>query len=330
MDGRIRSPIGAGRSSPSTSARRKDAPFASMRPDMRMSSLRASGPASWSGSGSDRTTLLARNPRLIYGRMTGWGQTGPLAQTAGHDINYIGLAGTLAAIGKPGEPATVPLNLVGDFGGGSMFLAMGILAALWERERSGKGTGRRCRHCGWREFVHDDVCGPLAGGPHIPREGQEFPRRCRSLLSMLPLRRWARAVGGRIGAEVLRRDDARSSASRNTPRFDIGPRTGRELHDLLERTFASRDQAHWIKLFEGSDACVAPVLSLEEAMEHPQLKARADLRRSMQGSGRRRRRRAFLARPALFAMRPTLPPCSRDGGARVVRIGSRDGNRRGP
>ena len=89
------------------------------------------------GLGPDE--LLAANPRLIYGRVTGWGQSGPLAHTAGHDIDYIALTGALAAMGKPGEPAAVPLNLVGDFGGGSMLLATGILAALWERERSGRG-----------------------------------------------------------------------------------------------------------------------------------------------------------------------------------------------
>ncbi|MCW2632966.1 MAG: putative acyl-CoA transferase/carnitine dehydratase, partial [Pseudonocardia sp.] len=82
---------------------------------------------------------LARNPRLVYGRITGWGQDGPLAQRAGHDINYIGLSGALHAIGRAGERPVPPLNLVGDFGGGSMLLVVGVLAALWERERSGKG-----------------------------------------------------------------------------------------------------------------------------------------------------------------------------------------------
>src|SRR5947208_12752283 len=83
--------------------------------------------------------LHALNPRLVYGRMTGWGQSGPKAQAAGHDINYIALSGVLAAIGEPGRRSVPPLNLVGDFGGGSLFLAFGILAALWERERSGTG-----------------------------------------------------------------------------------------------------------------------------------------------------------------------------------------------
>jgi len=79
------------------------------------------------------TSLMANNPRLVYSRMTGWGQTGPLSKTAGHDINYIALTGALAAIGTGSEPPTVPLNLIGDFGGGSLFLAFGIMAALWER-----------------------------------------------------------------------------------------------------------------------------------------------------------------------------------------------------
>jgi alpha-methylacyl-CoA racemase len=82
---------------------------------------------------------LAENPRLIYGRMTGWGQSGPLAHRAGHDINYLGITGALYAIGRPEEPPVPPLNLVGDFGGGSMFLAFGILATLFERSRSGDG-----------------------------------------------------------------------------------------------------------------------------------------------------------------------------------------------
>ena len=89
------------------------------------------------GLGPDE--LMARNPRLIYGRMTGWGQSGPLAKAAGHDINYIALTGALAAIRGDSGPAIPPLNLVGDFGGGSLYLAVGILAALWERERSGQG-----------------------------------------------------------------------------------------------------------------------------------------------------------------------------------------------
>ena len=100
---------------------------------------RASGPASPSGSGVGPADCHARNPRLVYGRMTGWGQDGPLAARAGHDINYISLTGALHAIGRAGERPVPPLNLVGDFGGGSMLLVVGVLAALWEAQRSGQG-----------------------------------------------------------------------------------------------------------------------------------------------------------------------------------------------
>jgi alpha-methylacyl-CoA racemase len=89
------------------------------------------------GLGPDE--LHARNPRLVYGRMTGWGREGPLASTAGHDLNYLATTGVLNALGAPGEPPPVPLTLLGDYGGGSMFLATGVLSALWERERSGRG-----------------------------------------------------------------------------------------------------------------------------------------------------------------------------------------------
>ena len=111
------------------------------------------------GLGPDE--LLERNPRLIYGRMTGWGQSGPLAKAAGHDINYIALTGALAAIRGDSGPAIPPLNLVGDFGGGSLYLAVGILAALWERERSGQGQVMRCGHRR-RGIVADDVLRRLA------------------------------------------------------------------------------------------------------------------------------------------------------------------------
>jgi alpha-methylacyl-CoA racemase len=223
------------------------------------------------GLGPD--ALSARNPRLIYGRMTGWGQTGPLAQTAGHDINYIGLAGTLAAMGKPGEPAAVPLNLVGDFGGGSMFLAMGVLAALWEREKSGKGQVVDAAIVDGVSSFMTMFAGLLPAGLISLERDKNF------LGGAAPFYRCYRCADGRelsVGSleqkffeEMMRK----LGLSHNAP---LRHRTEdwKELHELLERTFASRDQAHWVKLFEGSDACVAPVLSLEEAMEHPQLKAR--------------------------------------------------------
>ncbi len=223
------------------------------------------------GLGPDE--LLARNSRLIYGRMTGWGQTGPLAQTAGHDINYIALTGVLAAMGKPGEPAAIPLNLVGDFGGGSMFLAVGILAALWERERSGKGQVVDAAIVDGVSSLMTIFAGLLPAGRISLERDKNF------LGGAAPFYRCYRCADGRelaVGPLEQKFFEAMMQRLGLSQYASLRDRTESwiELHHLLERTFASRDQAHWIKLFAGTDACVAPVLSLEEAMEHPQLKAR--------------------------------------------------------
>ncbi|MGB8366664.1 MAG: CaiB/BaiF CoA transferase family protein [Rhizomicrobium sp.] len=223
------------------------------------------------GLGPD--VLLARNPRLIYGRVTGWGQDGPLAHTAGHDINYIALTGALAAMGKPGEPATVPLNLVGDFGGGSMFLAVGILAALWERERSGKGQVIDAA-------IVDGVSSMMTMFAGLLPSGRISLDRDKNLLGgAAPFYRCYRCADGRelaVGSlEQKFFEDmmGRLGLSQYAPLQYCTDRWD-ELRALLERTFASQDQAHWIRLFEGSDACIAPVLSLAESMQHPHMETR--------------------------------------------------------
>jgi len=224
------------------------------------------------GLGPD--VLCAANPRLVYGRMTGWGQEGPLARSAGHDINYIALSGALAAMGRPGEPAAVPLNLVGDFGGGSMFLVFGLLAALWERGRSGRGqvvdaaiidgvaslmtmftglvpTGR----------ISLDRADNLLGGAapfyrcYLCADGRE--------VSVGPLEPpFFAAMMAALGLGAL------AGAQYDTARWG-------ELTGALAATFASQPQEHWASLFAGSDACVAPVLSAAEAPGHPHHLARA-------------------------------------------------------
>jgi len=222
------------------------------------------------GLGPD--TVLARNPRLIYGRMTGWGQDGPMARTAGHDINYIALSGALAAMGKPGEPASVPLNLVGDFGSGSMLLAMGIMAALFERSRSGEGQvvdAAIIDGVGTLMSFFDGLCGTgqlsldrsdnLLGGSapwyrsYLCNDGRE--------MSVGPLE-------PAFFAEMIRLLDL--------PEFADGQRPDRAqaLEAALTARFAEQDQAHWIALFDGSDACVVPVLTLDEAKTHPQMRER--------------------------------------------------------
>ena len=217
--------------------------------------------------------MLKRNPRLVYGRMTGWGQDGPLASTAGHDINYIALTGALAAIGKRGEPATVPLNLVGDFGGGSMFLAFGILAALWERERSGEGQ------------IIDAAIIDGVGSLMTMFAGLLPSQR-------ISLERDENILGGAAPyyRSYLCSDGEEISIGALEPQFfaELLTKLGLEAHipdqdrrerwddltQVLERTFVAEKQAHWTELFVGSDACVAPVLKFDSLLSHPHLQAR--------------------------------------------------------
>lgn len=213
--------------------------------------------------------VCARNPRLIYGRMTGWGQTGPLATVAGHDVNYIAITGALAAMGRPGATAVPPLNLVGDFGGGSMFLAFGIMAALWERERSGRGQVI--------DAAIVDGVGSLmtmfAGGLSLAREhsllggAAPFYRaylcadgREVSVGSIEP--HFYRDLLERIGAPLAlldRQQDVDSWASDG---------------EILAAIFATKTAEEWTALLDGTDACFAPVVPFDEAPLHPHLAAR--------------------------------------------------------
>lgn len=215
--------------------------------------------------------MLARHPRLVYGRMTGWGQQGPLACTAGHDITYLALTGALAAIGRPCEPAVAPLNLLGDFGGGSLFLVFGVMLALWEREKSGCGqvvdaavvdgvTSMMSMFLGFlpRNLISLDRAENFLGGaaPYY---------RCYICADQREI-----AVGAiephfwRILCEKL-----------EAPGFVVQDRSQwAQTSAWLEAKFASRPAAHWSALFEGSDACVAPVLTIEEARQHPHNRSR--------------------------------------------------------
>ncbi len=218
--------------------------------------------------------LLTTNPRLVYARMTGWGQEGPLAQTAGHDINYIAITGALAAVGKPGETATPPQNLVGDFGGGSMYCAFGIMAALYERERSGKGqvvdaaivdgaTSLMSFFFGVRHMPHlstERGKGMLGGAAHFYRcftcaDGKEI-----SLGSIEP----------QFYAEML----ALTAAPEELAQAQMNPANWDDYAEKLAALFATKTQAEWCEMLEGTDACFAPVLGIEEARTHPHMQAR--------------------------------------------------------
>jgi alpha-methylacyl-CoA racemase len=218
--------------------------------------------------------LMQRNPRLIYGRMTGFGQSGPLARAAGHDINYIALTGALAAMGRAGEPAQPPLNLVGDFGGGSMFLAFGIAAALWERERSGMGQIIDAS-------IVDGVASLMTFFAGLLPSGAVSLHRSRNFLGgAAPYYRAYACADGReiaIGAiepkfyaELL----ARIGAGAGLKDDQNDPATWPKRSEELAAVFATKPRDEWCALLEGSDACFAPVLTLEESFEHAHIRER--------------------------------------------------------
>lgn len=221
------------------------------------------------GLGPD--VLHDANPRLIYGRMTGWGQEGPLATAAGHDITYIALTGALAAIGVPGEPAVPPLNLVGDFGGGSMLLAFGILAALYERERSGTGQVVDAA-------IIDGVSSLMTMFAGLAPSNAISLERSRNMLGgAAPFYRCYLCADGlelAVGAiepqfwsAFVARLGAAKALTQNPAEW---PKTCAKLAAI----FAREPRQHWLDRFAGSDACVAPVLPLAEAIEHPHNRAR--------------------------------------------------------
>lgn len=215
----------------------------------------------------------ARNPGLVYGRMTGWGQDGPLAERAGHDIAYIAVTGTLGMIGNPDEPPAVPANLVGDYAGGSLYLVVGVLAALHHARATGAGQVVDAAIVDGTTHLSAMIHGMLAAGGWQDRRGANL------LDGGCPYYGTYETADGRymaVGAlepqfydEFLRLLGVEDFAS---ARKDFS-RWG-ELRDAVAARFKSRTRDEWTAVFEGSDACVAPVLSLREAPRHPHLAAR--------------------------------------------------------
>lgn len=216
---------------------------------------------------------LARNPRLVYGRMTGWGQEGPLAGTAGHDINYIAITGALAAIGPRDKPIP-PLNLVGDFGGGAMMLAFGIVCALLEANRSGKGQVVDAAMSDGASLLMMSAFGQLAAGRwHNEREanivdgGAHFygTYRCAD-------GKWIAigAIEPQFYALLLRLmglEQTEFEPQNDSSRWPA-------WKNRFAEVFATRTRDEWCAVMEGSDACFAPVLDLAEAFDHPHHAAR--------------------------------------------------------
>jgi alpha-methylacyl-CoA racemase len=213
---------------------------------------------------------LERNPRLIYVRMTGWGQAGPLAGASGHDLNYIALAGALQPMGSPPAPPPPPLNLIADFGGGGMLLAFGVACALYERERSGLGQVLDVAMLDGVASLLTSVCQLRAQGAWSPDRGTNW------LDGAAPwYRAYATADARFVTVAALEAKFYSLLLARlgldeaDWPQWDRGrwPALGARLEQL----FAQRTLEQWRAELEGTDACFAPVLRVEEAAEHPQL-----------------------------------------------------------
>lgn len=219
----------------------------------------------------------ARNPRLVYGRMTGWGQSGPRAQEVGHDINYIGLAGALHAIG-PGDGApVVPLNLVGDFGGGAMLLALGVVSALWEARASGRGQVVDAAMVDGALALMAPVLGRFQAGHWSDR------RESNLLDGGAPFYRCYSTADGRavaVGALEPRFYDALVRGLGLDPE-ELPAQHDRAAWPALRERFAllfgRETREHWCRVFAGSEACVTPVLSLAELAGDAHLRARGSL-----------------------------------------------------
>ncbi len=217
---------------------------------------------------------LQRNPGLVYARMTGWGQDGPLAPTAGHDIDYIAIAGTLHPIGRAGERPLPPLNLVGDFGGGGMLLAVGVLAALLERTRSGLGQVVDAAMVDGSALLAAFIHGLHNAGVWRDERGVNLLDTGAPFYDTYETsdgRHMAvGALEARFYAELLKGlglADEELPGQHDTANWPV-------LWARFTEVFASRTQAEWTAVFESTDACVSPVLPLAEAPAHPHNVAR--------------------------------------------------------
>lgn len=214
------------------------------------------------GLGPDDVGRL--NPRLVYGRITGWGQTGPRALSAGHDINYIAVAGMLASLGGAGEAPRAPLNLLGDYGGGGLYLALGLLAALLERDRSGHGQVVDAAIVDGAASMMAPILGMIAAGvlPADPRDGM--------LAGSAPFYRTYRCADGRFLAVGPLEPRFRRIL---TDRLNLASGAA-DSGEGLAAIFAERPRDEWTALFEGTDACVSPVLDLDETRTDAHLASR--------------------------------------------------------
>ena len=217
---------------------------------------------------------LLRRPSLVYGRMTGWGQTGPLSHAAGHDINYIALSGALHAIGKPDEPPVVPLNYVGDFGGGAMMLAFGILCALHHARLTGQGQVVDAAMTDGAALLSAMMYGMHAAGIWSNRRGRNMLDGGAHFYGTYACADGRYVSVGAIEPQfyALLLEKAGIVDAAFADQNDV--RHWPQLRERLAQIFLTRTRAEWCALLEGSDACFAPVLDWDEAPRHPHNQAR--------------------------------------------------------
>ena len=217
---------------------------------------------------------LKRNPKLVFGRMTGWGQEGPLSQAAGHDLNYIALTGALNAIGRKGQLPTPPLNLLGDFAGGAAYLAFGMVCALLEAQRSGKGQVVDAAIVDGTAHLMTSIFGTYGAGLIGVERGTNFTDSgaffyevylCADgqLISIAP-------IEAKFYKELLEKlgiDPVEMPPQFERSRWEAG-------RSVLAKAFKSKSRDEWCAILEGTDVCFAPVLTMEEAPRHPHMRAR--------------------------------------------------------
>jgi alpha-methylacyl-CoA racemase len=211
---------------------------------------------------------FARNPRIVYGRMTGWGQTGPWAPTAGHDMNYIAITGTLHTLGQDPDKPHFPQNLLGDFGGGSTYLVIGVLAALLEARVSGQGQVVDAAIVDGTAHLNLMWAAMIAGGIAKEQRGANL------LDGGIPNYRIYETSDGKHLSVASLESQFYAELLRLTgidPALAVDPVA---MGEALAATFKTKTQAEWAEIFDGTDACVAPILPFTEAVEHPHIKGR--------------------------------------------------------
>ena len=216
--------------------------------------------------------VFRRNEKLVYGRMTGWGQDGPLAPRAGHDINYIALAGVLHAFGRKGEAPVPPLNLIGDFGGGGMLLGFGVACALIEAARSGRGQVVDAAMVEGASLLAAMFAGFLKAGAWSESRGENILDTGAPWYDVYETKDGRYVSIGAIEARFFEELTSRLGLKDVPAQHDR--KRWPEMHALFARTFKSKTREEWCKVFEGSDACFAPVLSWSEARRDPHNRAR--------------------------------------------------------